>query len=103
MKSQISEYVATCDICQKRKAFTNKKAPLQSLSLVNRLWERIACDLVGPIKTINQKCEYRMLTAMLSFVFLFVLSEERKTQANRLRRCSINERGTKKTGKNRHL
>jgi len=58
MKSQISEYVATCDICQKRKVFTNKKASLQSLPLVNRLWERIACDLVGPIKTINQKYEY---------------------------------------------
>jgi len=58
MDKDITDYVSTCDICQKRKSFTNKKAPMQPLPIVNRLWERIACDIIGPIATEQQKYKY---------------------------------------------
>jgi hypothetical protein len=37
MEKDIVEYVTTCAICQKRKAYSNTRAPLQPIPIVNRL------------------------------------------------------------------
>jgi len=65
MEKDIQNYVATCDICQKRKSFTNKRAPLQSLPIVSRIWERIACDIIGPIT--NRTSRYEHILTILEY------------------------------------
>ena len=65
MEKDIYSYVSTCDVCQKRKSFSNKKALLKSLPIVSRLWERIACDIIGPVT--NRVNRYEHILTILEY------------------------------------
>jgi len=47
--TDLAEYCKTCVPCQKRKLSPCQKAPVQNFPPVSRPWERMACDLVGPL------------------------------------------------------
>ena len=48
-KQIVIEHVNNCMICAKRKATGGSKAPLKPLQPVERVFERIAMDIVGPV------------------------------------------------------
>ena len=70
MEKDIYSYVATCDVCQNRKSFSNKKAQLKSLPIVTRLWKRIACDIIGPIT--NRVNRYEHILTIVEYETRFV-------------------------------
>ena len=58
MERDIVEYVTSCDICQKRKANTNTRAPLKPIPVVHRVWQRVAMDIIGKVTKSNNGNEY---------------------------------------------
>jgi hypothetical protein len=45
----VKSYVSNCITCAKRKAYGSHKAPLKPLPPVEKVWEQIAMDIVGPV------------------------------------------------------
>ena len=50
MNEQIAQYVKGCELCQRSKSATGKKAgKLMPLSIPEKIWEDISMDFVGPL------------------------------------------------------
>ena len=49
MRVDISNFIKSCETCVKRKPYGGKVAPLQPISPITFIWQRIAMDIVGPL------------------------------------------------------
>ena len=58
MKKDVVAHVTSFILCVRRKAIGATKAPLQPLPPVNEIWERIAMDIVGPVRESRKGYRY---------------------------------------------
>ncbi|KZS08243.1 Uncharacterized protein APZ42_027839 [Daphnia magna] len=94
MRTAVIEYVKSCLMCIKRKAVGGSKAPLHSLPLVERVWERIAMDIVGPIQ--ESAKEYRYILVISDYASRFVFTVPMRNQtAQTIAKVSVNKIFTK--------
>ncbi|KZR96634.1 Uncharacterized protein APZ42_008916, partial [Daphnia magna] len=79
MRSDVTAYVNSCLKCARRKAFGTSKAPLQPLTPVNRVWERIAMDVVGPIQESVKGYKYILVLSDYASRFVFTFPMKNQT------------------------
>ena len=58
MMQDIKNYVRSCELCAKRKATGNSKAPLHPIPPPQHVWQMIAMDIVGPLTPSPEKHLY---------------------------------------------
>ena len=59
MSTEIKNYIATCTLCQLRKAPPKtRRAPLMPIELAEKPFDRIAMDLIGPLNTSSKGNNY---------------------------------------------
>ena len=58
LAKDVKQYVTSCIKCARRKAIGTSKAPLHPLTPSNRVWERIAMDVVGPLPESREGNKY---------------------------------------------
>ena len=59
MKSDVESYVKSCEECQKSKPNLHvKKPPLFKTDTPNQIFEKISCDLIGPLPRTNRNNKY---------------------------------------------
>ncbi|KAI9549992.1 hypothetical protein GHT06_007060 [Daphnia sinensis] len=79
MRTDVTTYVNSCLKGARRKSFGTSKAPLQPLPPVDRVWERIAMDVVGPIQESIKG--YRYILVISDYASRFVFTFPMKNQS----------------------
>ncbi|KZR97708.1 Uncharacterized protein APZ42_007265, partial [Daphnia magna] len=79
MRSDVTAYVNSCLKCARRKAFGTSKATLQPLPPVDRVWERIAMDVVGPIQESVKGYKYILVLSDYASRFVFTFPMKNQT------------------------
>ena len=81
MAKDVKQYVKTCLQCARRKALGSSKAPLQPLLPSERVWERIAMDVVGPLPESREGNKYILVLSDYASRFaLTVAMEDQKAK-----------------------
>ena len=77
----VKQYVKSCLQCARRKALGTSKAPLQPLLPSERVWERIAMDVVGPLPESTEGNKYILvLSDYASRYALTIAMEDQKAK-----------------------
>jgi transposase InsO family protein len=78
MGVDVKMYVKNCLTCAKRKAYGSKKAPLKPLQPVQRVWEMIAMDIVGPITESRNGFKYILVLSDYAtrYVMTFPMADQ---------------------------
>ena len=50
VKADVTKYVARCDVCQRVKHGSKRKAPLEKTDIPKQPFQRIQMDFVGPVQ-----------------------------------------------------
>lgn len=85
LAKDVREFVLECVACQRRKSPTIGKQGYMMPTTTDNAWERLACDIVGPvIKTIRGNCYYIVITDLFSkFSLAFPMKDTKaETVAN---------------------
>ena len=78
LKKDVVVHVTSCILCARRKAIGTTKAPLQPLPPVYEIWERIAMDIVGPVR--ESRKGYRYILVISDYASRFVITIPMKDQ-----------------------
>ena len=78
LKRDVVVHVTSCILCARRKAIGTTKAPLQPLPPVYEIWERIAMDIVGPVR--ESRKGYRYILVISDYASRFVITIPMKDQ-----------------------
>ncbi len=73
LKDEVTAYVNGCLTCARRKSYGASKAPLCPMPLVNRVWEKIAMDIVGPIQESANGYKYILVLSDYASRFVFTI------------------------------
>ena len=79
MREDVTAHINGCLKCARRKSFGTSKAPLQSMPIVNRVWERIAMDVVGPIQESIKGYKYILVLSDYASRFVFTFPMRNQT------------------------
>ena len=78
VKKDVVADVTSCILCVRRKAIGVTRAPLQPLPPVYEIWERIAMDIVGPVRESRKCCRYILVIS--DYASRFVITIPMKVQ-----------------------
>ena len=73
LREDVTRYINGCIICARRKAYGASKAPLCPMPLVNRVWEKIAMDIVGPVQESVNGNKYILVASDYASRFVFTI------------------------------
>ena len=76
MINDIKKHVTSCIQCAKRKAIGSSKAPLQPIAPAERVWERIAMDVVGPLPETIKNNKYILVLSDYATRFAITIAME---------------------------
>jgi transposase InsO family protein len=76
--NDVKSYVGNCITCAKRKAYGSNKAPLKPLPPVERVWEQIAMDIVGPVTESSNGNKY--ILVLSDYASRYVMTIPMKNQ-----------------------
>ena len=94
IKKDVVAHVTSCILCVRRKAMGATKAPLQPLPPVYEIWERIAMDIVGPVR--ESRKGYRYILVISDYASRFVMTIPMKDQTARtVAKCLVQKVITK--------
>jgi hypothetical protein len=94
LKKDVVTHVTSCILCARRKAIGATKAPLQPLPPVYEIWERIAMDIVGPVR--ESRKGYRYILVISDYASRFVITIPMKDQkAHTVAKCLVHKVITK--------
>jgi hypothetical protein len=74
----VKSYVSNCITCAKRKAYGSNKAPLKPLPPVEKVWEQIAMDIVGPVTESSSGNKY--ILVLSDYASRYVMTIPMKNQ-----------------------
>ena len=72
MRKDVETYVKNCLTCARRKAYGSRKAPLHPIPPADKVWERIAMDIVGPLQESQLGNKY--ILVMSDYASRFVIT-----------------------------
>ena len=94
IKKDVVAHVTSCILCVRRKAMGATKAPLQPLPPVYEIWERIAMDIVEPVR--ESRKGYRSILVISDYASRFVMTIAMKDQTARtVAKCLVHKVITK--------
>ena len=73
LNTDVKTYVTNCIVCAKRKAYGTTKAPLKPIPPVQKVWEQIAMDIVGPLTESNQGNKYILVLSDYATRFVMTI------------------------------
>ncbi len=76
--NDVKSYVSNCITCAKRKAYGSNKAPLKPLPPVEKVWEQIAMDIVGPVTESSNGNKY--ILVLSDYASRYVMTIPMKNQ-----------------------
>jgi transposase InsO family protein len=76
MKRDVEQHVKACLVCAKRKAYGSRKAPLHPMPPAERVWEKIAMDIVGPVTESNNGNRYILVLSDYASRFVITIPME---------------------------
>ncbi len=94
LKDDVTAYVNGCLTCARRKSYGASKAPLCPMPLVNRVWEKIAMDIVGPIQVSSNGNNHILVLSDYASRFVFTIPMK-DTSARTVARHFVNKIITK--------
>ncbi len=92
LKRDVVIHVTSCILCAKRKEIGATKAPLQPLPPVYEIWERIAMDIVGPVRESRKGYRYILVIFASRFVITIPMKDQK---AHTVARCLVHKVITK--------
>ena len=83
LKEEVKKFINNCEICPKTKTYSKVKQPIMITTKVNRPFERICLDIVGPlpktpsnniyILTMQDELTRYALAVALTIFFFFLI------------------------------
>ena len=76
MRKDVETHINSCLICARRKAYGQRKAPLHPIPPADKVWERIAMDIVGPLQESRNGNKYILVISDYASRFVITIAME---------------------------
>ena len=79
LREDVTAYINGCLICARRKSYGASKAPLHPMPPVDRVWEKIAMDIVGPVQESRKGNKFILVLSDYASRFVFTIAMKDQT------------------------
>ena len=79
LREDVTAYINGCLICARRKSYGASKAPLHPMPPVDRVWEKIAMDIVGPVQESRKGNKFILVLSDYASRFVFTIPMKDQT------------------------